>query len=312
MLTFLPNWRQHCISLALTCFAFICAAQEAGTTPRTEPAATPATPSASSAPGTVTTVRPGSWGTGFVVAPGYLLTAHHVVRDHTRWLVGPVGTTSTGRPRWIPAELVKSDAARDLALLKIAEVLPALSLSGQPIVPIGLEAVAIGFPQPRLQGSSRKITQGIVNGYRNNDNTQAEQGFLQISAEVSQGNSGGPVLAADGTVIGMVQRKLNSARIAERTQDVPVNVNYALRSSQLVEFLHESPAQASVQNISMQKVLRPHQLYEMAQASVLAVVGLGSTASTTTPPSGSTSPTAPSTVAPAISSGTPPTSPRFQ
>ncbi len=219
--------------------------------------------------------RPASWGTGFVVAPGYLLTAHHVVRDHPRWLVGPVGTTATGRPRWLVAELVKADPARDLALLKMPEPLPALALHPQPTVPIGLEALAIGFPQPRVQGASRKITQGIVNGYRNNDSTQTDQGWLQISAEVSQGNSGGPVLAADGTVIGMVQRKVNAVRVAERTQDTLVNVNYALRSSQLLDFLQDTPAQATVRNVSLQTVLRPHQVFEAAAPSVLAVVGLG-------------------------------------
>ena len=93
----------------------------------------------------------------------------------------------------------------DLGLL-LTLALPALALHPQPTVPIGLEALAIGFPQPRVQGASRKITQGIVNGYRNNDSNQTDQGWLQISAEVSQGNSGGPVLAADGTVTVTINR----------------------------------------------------------------------------------------------------------
>jgi S1-C subfamily serine protease len=235
--------------------------------PSNEPTPEPAAPAAS-AP------RPVSWGSGFVVAPGYLLTAHHVVREHTRWLVGPVGTTATGRPRWLPAELLKTDPARDLALLRIPETLPALALHPQPNVPIGLEALVIGFPQPRIQGASRKITQGIVNGYRHNEGTQTDQGWLQISAEVSQGNSGGPVLAGDGTVIGMVQRKVNTARVAERTQDTLVNVNYALRSSQLVDFLQDTPAQVTLRPVAVQTVLRPHQIFEATSPSVLAVVGL--------------------------------------
>lgn len=264
------------LPLALVFWAIQSLAQNA------PPETAPRAPEASAPAAT----RSASWGTGFVVAPGYLLTAHHVVRDHKRLLIGPVGLTSTGRPQWHAAELVKADIQRDLALLKIPDALalPALRLSPQPAIPIGLEALVIGFPQPRLQGSSRKITQGIVNGYRNNDSNQTEQGLLQISAEISQGNSGGPVLAADGTVIGMVQRKINASRVADRAQDLLVNVSYALRSSQLVDFLQDSPSPASLQNIGLHIVLRPHQIYEQAQASVLAVVGLTAPAPQTSAP----------------------------
>ena len=242
----------------------------------TEPA-----PPADSASNPSPTTRTASWGTGFVVAPGYMLTAQHVVRDHTRLLVGPVGFTATGRPKWHVAELVKADAIRDLALLKIPEslALPVLKISPEPTIPIGLEAIVIGFPQPRLQGASRKITQGIVNGYRSNSSTPNERGLLQISAEISQGNSGGPVLAADGTVIGLVQRKIDAARVAERAHDMLVNVNYAMRSSQLIDFLQDTPAQPRVQNVSIQTVLRPHQIYELTHAAVLTVMGTSSSVS---------------------------------
>ena len=239
-----------------------------------QPAAGERTAEPPAAAASASAARAASWGSGFVVAPGYLLTAHHVVREHSRWLVGPVGTTATGRPRWLPAELLKADPARDLALLRIPETLPALAMHPQPTVPIGLEALVIGFPQPRVQGASRKITQGIVNGYRQNEGAQADAGWLQISAEVSQGNSGGPVLAADGTVIGMVQRRVNATAVAERTQDTLVNVNYALRSSQLIDFLQDTPAQATVRPVAVQTVLRPHQIFETTAPSVLAVVGL--------------------------------------
>ena len=83
-------------------------------------------------------------------------------------------------------------------------------------------------------------------------------------------------MAPDGTVIGMVQKKLNAPKLAERTQDLMVNVNYALRSSLLIEFLQNSPVTARQQNLSLVKVLRPYQLFEQTQSSVLAVIGRGS------------------------------------
>ncbi len=214
-----------------------------------------------------------SWGTGFVIAPGYVLTAYHVVQQKNQIRVGPIGLTETGRPRWLPAELVKTDPGSDLALLSISESLPALKLHPGITVPIGLEALVIGFPQPRLQGASRKITAGIVNGYRNTLSSSPDEGMLQISAEVSNGNSGGPVMAPDGTVIGMVQKKIHTARVADRTQDVLINVGFALRSSQIVDFLRTAQVPFQTQAVNESIVLRPYQVFETHGPSVLAITG---------------------------------------
>ncbi|WP_158272798.1 serine protease [Limnohabitans sp. T6-5] len=222
-----------------------------------------------------TPAQPMSWGTGFVVSEGYVLTALHVVKGRTSVLIGPVGHNPVGQPRWVLAQVLQTDAALDLALLKARIELPPLPLYPGMQVPLGLEVSVIGYPQPRIQGMSKKITQGIINGYRNENSNNTDSGFMQISAEVSQGNSGGPVLGPDGTVVGMVQRKLNSAKIAERTQDLLVNVNYALRSSLLIQFLQTTPATIRQQNLSLSTVLRPYQLYEQTQGSVVSIIARG-------------------------------------
>lgn len=215
-----------------------------------------------------------SWGTAFVIAPNYLLTAYHVVHQRKQLHVGPVSMTATGS-RWLSAELVKTDPENDLALLKISESLPAFKINPATTIPIGLEAYVIGYPQPRIQGGSRKITSGIVNGYRNTRLSRPDSGMLQISAEVSQGNSGGPVLAPDGTVIGMVQKKINATKVAERTQDLLINVNYALRSSEIVEFLRAADVPFQTQSLNLNQALRPYQLFDLHQGSVFAVIGRG-------------------------------------
>lgn len=214
-----------------------------------------------------------SWGTGFVISPGYVLTAYHVVQQKNQIRVGPIGLTESGRPRWLQAELVKTDPGKDLALLSISESLPAMKLHPESTVPIGLEALVIGFPQPRLQGTSRKITAGIINGYRNTLSSSHDEGMLQISTEVSNGNSGGPVIAPDGTVIGMVQKKIHTARVADQTQDVLINVGFALRSSQIVDFLRAAQVPFQTQAINLSIMLRPHQVFEMHGQSVLAITG---------------------------------------
>ena len=102
------------------------------------------------------------------------------------------------------------------------------------------------------------------------------------------GNSGGPVIAPDGSVIGMVQQKLNTQTIAERTKDFLVNVSYALKSEQLLKFLEDSPiaqeVNSQVKRISLNTVLRPYQIFEQSQGSVVSVIGRNtSTDSTSTP-----------------------------
>lgn len=218
-----------------------------------------------------------SWGTGFVVGDGYLLTAHHVIQGQGSVLVGPLASG-----RWSLAEVVQSDAVLDLALLKARIDLPALSLAPSAEIPTGLEVSVIGYPQPRFQGLGKKITQGIVNGYRSEKQKARDVGLLQISAEVSKGNSGGPVLAPDGTVIGMVQRKIDAQKVAQQTSDLLINVNYALRSSQLIEFLRSGPVEPRVQRLALDTVLRPYQLFRNSEASVLAVIGRSAAAEAST------------------------------
>jgi S1-C subfamily serine protease len=213
-----------------------------------------------------------SLGTGFVVADGYLLTAMHVVRDKDSIWVGPID----GK-RWVKAELLKYDNQLDLALLKANVSATPLSFTQWSEVPIGLEVTLIGFPQPRLQGLSKKITQGLINGNRSDRNESFDLGFFQFSAETQVGNSGGPVLAPDGLVVGMVQKKLNALDVAERTKDLPVNVSYGLKSSEILNFLKDTPVTPSIKSLSLNTYLRPYQIFNLKQASIFGVAGRKST-----------------------------------
>lgn len=209
-----------------------------------------------------------SFGTGFLVdGDGHFVTAHHNIKDKDQVLVGPIG--SAGSNRFVVAQIVRVDAAKDLALLKT-------KLTGKPLritpwnqVPIGLEVYAIGYPQIRIQGISRKITQGIING----DRTETgDAGYFQFSAEIQKGNSGGPLLAPDGSVIGVVRAKLNALSIAEKTKDLPQNVNYGIKSSTLLAFLKESGLPVSTNTLNLQIKMRPYEIYRQASASVYFVI----------------------------------------
>ncbi|MDD4880153.1 MAG: serine protease, partial [Gallionellaceae bacterium] len=208
-----------------------------------------------------------SFGTGFAVSSeGYVVTAWHVVKDRQQVFVGPVSAN-----KWVRAKVLRVDAVNDLALLKGPKLGRGLEVAEWSDVPIGLEVYAIGYPRPKLMGLSKKITQGIVNGDRHES---GDEGFFQFSAEIQKGNSGGPVVAPDGSVIGVVQRKLDALKLAERSRDLPQNVNYALKSSVLLRFLRDGGVDIKARRVDLTVNARPFEVFRRVEDSVVAVMAI--------------------------------------
>ena len=61
--------------------------------------------------------------------------------------------------------------------------------------------------------------------------------YLQISAPVQAGNSGGPLLDTSGNLVGVVSSKLNAMKVMQASDDLPQNVNFAIKSGTLANFL---------------------------------------------------------------------------
>lgn len=64
--------------------------------------------------------------------------------------------------------------------------------------------------------------------------------FLQISAPVQPGNSGGPLFDTSGQIVGVVTGKLPGLRIAAVTGNIPENINFAIKTGALRDFLDNS------------------------------------------------------------------------
>ena len=64
--------------------------------------------------------------------------------------------------------------------------------------------------------------------------------LLQISAPVQPGNSGGPLIDTSGNIVGVVSEKLNALRFAKLTGDIPQNINFAIKTGALRDFLDNS------------------------------------------------------------------------
>lgn len=139
-------------------------------------------------------------GTGFVVQGGLVATNHHVV-DRARAVEA---VTDDGASHAV-AGIVAADAANDLALLSVPTLDAApLPLAAPGSVEPGDRVVVIGSPL----GLAGTVSDGIVSAVRPDGLGEASRVFrttpiLQITAPISPGSSGSPVLDAHGEVIGV-------------------------------------------------------------------------------------------------------------
>lgn len=146
---------------------------------------------------TVQTER--SLGTGFFVSSkGLLVTNAHVISGASKV------TVRCRDGSIFLASVVRSMPSPDLALLKINGPVPAiLAFGDSDQVEVGSEVIAVGTPRG-LEGT---VTRGIVSANRIIDGIR----FFQVDAAVNPGNSGGPLLDARGSVIGVTTLKENEA-----------------------------------------------------------------------------------------------------
>jgi TPR repeat protein len=169
-----------------------------------------------------------SSGTGFfVTADGYIATNNHVIDGADKITVRDI------RGREYPAEYVRSDLANDLAIIKVKGDFKPLPIARSSGMRRGDSVFALGFPQPDLQGLSIKMTEGSISSLTG---LQDEPNNFQISVPLQHGNSGGPLLNAEGQIVGVVVAKL-APRTVHDVSEIPEVVNYAVKSNYLLELI---------------------------------------------------------------------------
>ena len=97
---------------------------------------------------------------------------------------------------------------------------------------------AFGYPLSNLLATSGNFTLGNVTALAGlGDDSR----YLQVSAPVQPGNSGGPLLDQSGNLVGIVSAKLNALNVMMATKgDIPQNVNFAIKSSVAANFLQNN------------------------------------------------------------------------
>ena len=172
-------------------------------------------------------------GTGFLVSSnGHLVTNAHVVQGCVGDILGNPSGEAPAKLR-----LVSSDETNDLALLQATGSFKDLAKIRDKAIQSGDSVVAIGYPFHGLLTSDFTVTTGIVSSLSGIFN---DTRFLQISAAVQPGNSGGPLLASSGDVVGVVAAKLNAIKFARATGNIPENINFAIKTGALRDFLDNS------------------------------------------------------------------------
>ncbi|HTX99932.1 MAG TPA: trypsin-like peptidase domain-containing protein [Bacteroidota bacterium] len=142
-------------------------------------------------------------GSGFLISSdGYIVTNDHVAGNAKE-----ITVTMTNGEKY-KAELVGSDPVSDVALLKISgKSFPFLHLGNSDDVIIGEWAIAFGNPFGLFDVNNRPtVTVGVVSATGMNLQEQegrVYKGMIQTDAAINSGNSGGPLVNADGEVIGV-------------------------------------------------------------------------------------------------------------
>jgi S1-C subfamily serine protease/tetratricopeptide (TPR) repeat protein len=177
--------------------------------------------------------KPISQGSGFFVsADGLLVTNFHVIEGGATAKVHCTdGTVLNVRGA------VSVAPAADLALLDVdtrGKAMSYLALAASDLPAVGSRVFAIGNPR----GMTNTLSDGLVSATRQLDGFEGT--LIQTSAPISPGSSGGPLLATDGTVVGVTSAGIDDAQ----------NLNFAVPADRVRKLLLAKGANRALSSVS--------------------------------------------------------------
>lgn len=156
-----------------------------------------------------------SQGSAVVIGPGRLVTNCHVLARMARFQVMKENVSYAG-------QLEFPDPENDLCQVRVDNfTAPAVELADMDKLRVGMRAYAIGSPQ----GLETTLSDGLLSGLRRDSNGQLM--FIQTSAPISPGSSGGGLFDAEGRLMGITtfmrreSQNLNLAVPAHRIVELP-------------------------------------------------------------------------------------------
>src|ERR1043166_1013462 len=208
-------------------------------------------------------------GTAFAInGSGEFLTNDHVVRR----------CATVPRLRiageWQDGRAIVSDERNDLAVVRVqsANAVPPLRFRDGSSIRRADPVVVVGFPYAGLLTQSAQVTTGAISALAG---IHDDSRYLQLTAPVQPGSSGGPLLDSSGNVVGIVSSKLDTMAAAEWTGTsgliltLPENINFATKDINAREFLDANHiAYDTAQSTTK---LEPADVGELAARSVVLV-----------------------------------------
>ena len=172
---------------------------------------------------------PSSQGSGFFIDKNTLVTNYHVIEDSDYLELKIAGNETIFKG----AKVIKASPEYDLAIVQTKQEFSAFEIVDCSKIEVGAKIYTIGNPRG-LEGT---ISDGILSGKRNNDGIE----YLQITAPISPGNSGGPVLNDKGEVIGVATFAYKNSQ----------NLNFAVPDSYIEKCIDIDSIQHKKHTISM-------------------------------------------------------------
>lgn len=174
------------------------------------------------------TLQPLGFGSGFIIADELIATNVHVIEGSSSAYVLVNGQEK----KYKIDGYLSIDKSNDLVILKVSGLKQKNMTLNQGNVPeIGEKIYAIGNPK----GFNGTFSEGIISGIRSFDKNQV----LQITAPISPGSSGGPVLNLNGEVVG----------VAFATYSEGQNLNFAIPVKYLLALKNNLGALTHVSSI---------------------------------------------------------------
>jgi hypothetical protein len=191
-----------------------------------------------------------SLGSGFFVKQGIIATNLHVLEGASRGYAKLVGK----KEKYTIEGTVGIDPEHDLVILKVqSKISPSLALGDSSSIEVGETVYAVGNPQG-LEGT---FSQGIVSSVRD----IGEDRILQITAPISPGSSGGPLLNTNSQVIG----------VSVATYKEGQNLNFAIPSNYLKTLISKT---GDVKKLSGLKLKESKSVFsDMGEKSTDGVTG---------------------------------------
>jgi S1-C subfamily serine protease len=189
--------------------------------------------------------------TGFHIDPYTVITNFHVVNGCTQLGLFKNGTLLSG------ARQLAVSAGDDLNAIRSEKPSKAfLKLRTEPPIKAAEPVMVFGYPMVHSGLSSGgNTTLGNVTALTG---LRDDRRYIQISAAMQPGHSGGPVLDTAGRVMGIATGSLAASRDAQATGRLPQNVNFAIRASTLTGFLNSNriPYQTDVNAVDLPETER--------------------------------------------------------